>query len=160
MDTQSEQGSEMKHWKRVALVLAMVFAGIGIVVGPAAADDSSEIFAGCDHTLPAMGSAGYYATFSGIEIGVSITIGWQYVGGASSNCEDINVAPNTAQTFWTAGIVKVRTYMCNSAGTCWYNPWRNCQGGCVAASDMTNGTRYQVHFAGLESSGTWIHEYD
>ncbi len=145
--------------KRIALVLAVMLAFIG-VAGPARADTSQEIFAGCDHTMPSMGSAGYTVVFSGIEIGVSITVGWQYVGGASSNCEDINVAPDANQTLWTAGIIKVRTYMCNAAGSCWYNAWRNCQGGCEAATDMTNGTRYQVHYAGLESPGYRIHEYD
>jgi hypothetical protein len=145
--------------RKVLLALATMLAFVGVAGGPVHADTSQEIFAGCDHTLPTMGSAGYYANFSGVDIGVSITVGWQYVGGASSNCEDINVAPDTAQTFWTSGIVKVRTYMCN-ATSCWYNAWRNCQGGCEAATDMVNGTKYQVHFASLESPGYWIHEYD
>lgn len=148
--------------KRLILVLAMVLAGIGTVgvASPAYADDAGEILAGCEHTGPSMGSAGYSVVDGGTEYGVSITVGWQYVGGSWSNCEDINVAPDTNQTFWTAGVIKVRTYMCNSAGSCWHNAWRNCQGGCQAATDMTNGTKYQVHFYGLQSPGLWIHEYD
>lgn len=146
--------------RRIAAVLALLLAIVGGVAGPARADTSGEIQAGCDHTLPAMGSAGYYVTQGGVEYGVSITIGWQYVGGSASNCEDINVGPRTENgDFWTHGVIKVRTYMCGSSG-CYHNAWRNCQGGCQAATDMANGTQYQVHFYGGQSPGFNIHEYD
>ncbi|MES2211339.1 MAG: hypothetical protein V4515_14345 [Chloroflexota bacterium] len=146
--------------RRILLVAAMVLAGIG-VAGPARADDPNEIQYGCDHTAPSIGSAGYTEYFGGSPIDVRITVGWQYVGGASSACEDINI--NSAvedNIFWTYGVFKVRTYMCNSGGSCWYNAWRNCQGGCQAATDMGNGTKYQVHFATQQYIGAWIHEYD
>lgn len=147
-------------WKSLLAASVLGLSTLTVVASPARADTAAEISAGCEHTGPSMGSAGYTVVDGGVEYGVSITVGWQYVGGSWSNCEDINVAPDANQTLWNAGVIKVRTYMCNSAGSCWHNAWRNCQGGCQAATDMANGAKYQVHFYGLQSPGYWIHEYD
>lgn len=155
----------MHRLKRMALVVGTVLALIGggvAIAGPALADSENEIQQGCDSNAPYLGSAGYnYVTGDGTSIPVTITIGWQYVGGASSQCEDINVRPGVSSGYyWTEGIVKVRTYMCNSSGSCWHNAWRNCQGGCQAATDMVNGTQYQVHIANIGDEGWWVRLFD
>jgi hypothetical protein len=145
-------------FKRLLLVFSMVLAGIGTVAAPAQADPQSTL-PSCEFNWASWGSAGYSATFSGVEIGVNVTVGWQYVG--STVCNDINIAPDSgAGYYWNSGIEKVRTYMCNSSGSCWYNAWRNCQGGCTAATAMASGTKYQVHMASYSGTGWYAKLYD
>lgn len=140
--------------RHVLLVFAMLAVSVGAVAAPAHADDPAEMGEDCQYNAPYLGSAGYSVS----SYTVWVTSGWQYVGDWTSFCEDINIAPY--QALWNSGIVKARTYMCNSAGSCWYNAWRNCQGGCEAATDMVDGTRYQVHVYMNQHPGWYAQLWD
>lgn len=145
--------------KRIAVVMAlslMAMLGSAVVAGPARADDARVYQDGdCDYNAHNFGSAGY--SVNGYP--VWITPNWQYVGDWTSFCRDINFLPSSGY-YWTHGIVKVRTYMCNSSGSCWYNAWRNCQGGCQAATNMVDGTQYQVHIYSPQNLGPGWQIYD
>lgn len=130
--------------KRLLLVLALVAAGLGIAT-PARADDAGEL-PNCLYTVPGIGSAGY----SAFGVPVTITIGWQYTGGSWSACEDINVRPGSGYEWNLMSPRKMRTYMCSLSdpNNCWHNAWRDVPAtGGLAATDMANGVKYQVHFA-------------
>ncbi len=141
-------------FKRIIVVGAMVLATLGLVPGAAQADKSVD-YPNCDYNANSFASAGY--SVSGYPD--YITPNWQYVGDWTSFCEDINFVPLNGY-YWTSGIVKVRTYMCNSSGSCWYNAWRNCQGGCLAATDMADNTKYQVHIYANQNLGPGWQIYD
>jgi hypothetical protein len=147
--------------KKLLLTLATVVALVGAAPSAAQADTANEIYLGCEHTLPSIGSAQYYATFEGITMEVYLTVGWQTIAGSWSNCEDINVSPDTNQAPWNWTPLMARSWICNgSYGGCYYSAWRDCSLGCTAAENIPNGYHYQVHFASRLSVGTWIHEYD
>lgn len=134
--------------KRFLLVLAMVFAGLAIAA-PAQADDAGEL-PNCQWNTVSLGSAGYSATFDGINIPVTITVGWQYTGPSWSACEDINVEPGAGHSWNLMSPRKARTYMCSlsNPSNCWYNAWRDIgANSALVATDMLNGVQYQVHFA-------------
>jgi hypothetical protein len=138
----------MRLFARAGLALVLSLAAIGMVPSPAQADPIAD-FPFCQFNIPDLGSAGYNESVNGWLYPVKVTVGWQYVGGSSSACEDINIqSDGNNGFFWSSGYVKVRTYMCNSSGSCWYNAWRQCNYGCTAATSMLNGTRYQVHVVG------------
>ena len=131
--------------RRLALVLALVLAGVGLSATPAQADDAGEL-PNCLYTVPSIGNAGYTA----YGVGVTITIGWQYTGGSWSACEDINVRPASGNEWNLMSPRKMRTYMCSlsNPNNCWHNAWRDMGAtGGLAATDMSNGVKYQVHFA-------------
>jgi hypothetical protein len=141
--------------RRILLVGALLLASVAVAPSAAHADDPAEMGEDCDYNQPYLGNAGYQV--SGYTVWV--TTNWQYVGDWTSFCEDINIGPS-AGYLWNSGIVKARTYMCNSAGSCWYNAWRNCQGGCEAAYDMQDGTRYQVHVYMNQHPGYYAQLWD
>jgi hypothetical protein len=133
--------------KVCAWVAAVILAlGGGFVApGTALADDAGEL-PNCQFTVPSIGSAGYNAH----GVAVTITIGWQYTAGSWSACEDINVRPASGNEWNLMSPRKARTYMCSlsNPSNCWYNAWRDWPAtGGLAATDMANGVKYQVHFA-------------
>lgn len=143
----------MRTLQRALLVLGLVAAGLGIAA-PARADDAGEL-PNCLYTVPSLGSAGYYA--HGVE--VMITIGWQYTGGSWSACEDINVAPPSGHSWNLMSPRKLRTYMCSlsNPSNCWHNAWRDVGAlGGLAATDMANGVKFQVHLAIGGDDGQYV----
>jgi hypothetical protein len=147
--------------KKFLAVVAVLVTAIGVGASPAVADDAGEL-PGCKLDAPDLGSAGYSATFNGINIPVTITVGWQYTGPSWSACEDINVAPAPGHSWNLMSPRKVRTYMCSisNPNNCWHNAWRDIGASSgIAATDMANGVKYQVHFAIYGDDGPYVHLY-
>lgn len=145
--------------RMLAALLVAVCVGVFGVSAPALADTTQEMQSApfCQDDWHQMFDAGYWYTPGGTSYRVYYTSGSQ-VGPSWSNCEDINVFPNVGAGYFMTSAY-ARTYMCGSSG-CWFNAWRWCGGGCVTATNMINGTWYEVHIAFVSVGTDWLRIYD
>lgn len=147
--------TKMKWTQFIAGSFVMVLLAIFGVSSAAKADSWQEIQSGCGWHISSLYFPGTYYQYNpnGASVIVERTGSFQ-VAGASSQCEDINLAPSAS---YPTDIVNIyaRTYMCSlsNPNNCWYNAWRYCGGGCAVATNMSAGVWYFVEIGNLGNPG-------